>query len=188
MSIGIFPLAGKPVHKGHWAIIQRALRENDNVLIFASKADRKRPGEVCIKGSDMEKIWKECLIPNLPGNAKVMFVSNPVRSTYEYLDFYNAQVPVKLYVGKEDSKNRFSYSMLEKYLKDTVNLIEVVTTERITSGTELRSLLASGKRNEFINLLPEIDEENKDRIWDVLQTNVIEHIIRKNIRKNLKVF
>ena len=85
MKIGLIPMAAKPYHAGHHALVEAAAGQNDEVLLYVSLSDRKRKGEVPILGADMQKIWKEEIEKILPGNVTAVYGGVPVRSVYEVL-------------------------------------------------------------------------------------------------------
>ena len=85
MKIGLVPMAAKPYHAGHHALVTAAAGENDEVILYVSLSDRKRKGEVPIYGSDMQTIWKEEIEKVLPGNVTPIYGGVPVRSVYEVL-------------------------------------------------------------------------------------------------------
>ena len=53
-TIGLVPMSAKPYHTGHDGLVRIAASENDEVLLFVSISDRKRPGEMPLLGSDMK--------------------------------------------------------------------------------------------------------------------------------------
>ena len=66
MKIGLIPMAAKPYHAGHHALVTAAAGENDEVILYISLSDRKRKGEVPIYGADMQTVWKEEIEKILP--------------------------------------------------------------------------------------------------------------------------
>ena len=89
MNIGLFPLAAKPYHAGHHAMVEAAASENDKVILFVSTSDRKRKGEFPILGADMTRVWKEEIEKILPGNVEVRYGGSPVRNVYAELEAAN---------------------------------------------------------------------------------------------------
>jgi hypothetical protein len=85
MKIGLIPMAAKPYHAGHHALVEAAAGENDEVLLYISLSDRKRKGEVPISGADMQVVWKEEIEKILPGNVVPVYGGVPVRSVYNVL-------------------------------------------------------------------------------------------------------
>lgn len=177
MRIGLVPLSGKPVHAGHVGLIKIASRENDHVLLFVSLSDRKRPGEVTILGSDMEKIWKGHIEPTLPGNVSITYTSggSPVRYVYETIGKANEEGSEDTYViysDPVDIEHNYPERNLEKYAGDLyakgrIILEPIQRTETVdVSGTKMRAWLASGDKESFVSHLPPgIDG---DAVWDTL--------------------
>ena len=89
MKIGLFPLAAKPYHAGHHAMVEKAAAENDKVILFVSTSDRKRKGEFPILGDDMSRVWKEEIEKILPGHVEVRYGGSPVRNVYAELETAN---------------------------------------------------------------------------------------------------
>ena len=194
VSIGVVPMAVKPLHKGHWAVIEQASRENDKVFLIVSAKSRESGG-VEISGSDMIKIWKRYLEPILPENVDISYSGEPVGDTRGAIRAYanDPEVSFKLYAG-EDDRDRFDPASLEKYYPVQyaagrifpvfVKNVLMPDGERI-SGTYMRDLLSKGDKEEFKSLLPEnLDDDSKDSIWNVLykKSNLSESMLRLMIR------
>lgn len=195
VSIGVVPMAVKPLHKGHWAIIEQAASENDKVFLIVSAKSRESGG-VEISGSDMIKIWKRYLEPILPANVDISYSGEPVGDTRGAIRAYanDPEVSFKLYAG-EDDRDRFDPASLEKYypVQYAAGRIEPVFVKNVTlpgggriSGTYMRDLLAQGKKEEFESLLPdELDDGAKESIWSMLfkESSINESILRMVIRE-----
>lgn len=170
-------MSAKPLHIGHWAMIERAATENDVVRLFVSTSDRARPGELPILGADMLAIWKRYLVKRLPKNVKPTFGGIPVKQTYEALDALSDRADVtkvRIYAGREDLSVRFTEKSLLRYATGLYEAgkIELVETPRTTSGTHMRGLIAAGKQAEFEELLPPVPEADKHAIWALLSSRV----------------
>ncbi|NBW09584.1 MAG: hypothetical protein EBR82_16320, partial [Caulobacteraceae bacterium] len=83
-------MAGKPFHAGHYGLVEIAAKENDEVQIFVSTADRIRPGELPIYGADMLRVWKRFLEPIMPSNAVVKYCDAPVKELFKELEAADA--------------------------------------------------------------------------------------------------
>jgi len=198
VSIGVVPMAVKPLHKGHWAIIEKAASENDKVFLIVSAKSRESGG-IEISGSDMIKIWKRYLEPILPQNVDISYSGEPVGDTRGVIRLYtnDPEVSFKLYAG-EDDKDRFDPASLEKYYpaQYAAGRIEPVFVKNVLlpdggriSGTYMRGLLAQGKREEFESLLPDnLEDEAKGAIWEMLYKKeaIKESSIRYFIRESLR--
>jgi hypothetical protein len=191
-------MAVKPLHKGHWAIIEQAARDNDKVFLIVSAKSRESGG-VEISGSDMIKIWKRYLEPILPQNVDISYSGEPVGDTRGAIRAYanDPEVSFRLYAG-EDDKARFDPASLEKYypIQYASGRIEPVFVKNVElpgggriSGTYMRELLANGDEGNFKSLLPDnLDDQSKDSIWKTLYRPqmISESSIRYFIRESLR--
>lgn len=175
--ISLIPISGKPVHHAHWKLIEMAANENDLCIPVISLADRKRPGEFPINGSDMAKIWKECLIEHLPTNCKAVFTKDgsPVKVIYALLgesERSNINECYVIYSGPDDMNKNFRQENLFKYYpkligeqKIKLNPVDRKNLAEI-SGTKMREFLKNNNKEEFLNNLPGVP--NKEKMWDIL--------------------
>lgn len=183
-SIGLIPIAGKPLHIGHWKLIERASKENDRVIVYTTDTDRAKKGEFPIKGSDFIKLWSDIFIPALPKNVKVKFVDSPVRSVMHEIGWFEqiatqdkAEVPtVRLYSDKDDVDSNFKDEDLKKYpAMLAAGKIEKVGVERSStvnvSGTKMREFLQNGDKASFMEHLPPVSQADKETIWTTLMKN-----------------
>ena len=160
----------KPLHAGHWNLIERASRENERVDVLVSTADRKG-----IKGEDMVEVWERFLIPRLPANVAVTFVKNPIRHLYTILGEASQGGSIDTFVvysDPDDIRDRFPMDSQLKYFGPLVKRGQVAfeAVERLgetdISGTQMRTFLERGMRDEFMSFLPEgIDALG---VWNVL--------------------
>ena len=184
-TLGLIPIAGKPLHIGHWKLIEKAAGENDRVVVYTSTSDRIKKGEFPIKGDDFVRFWTDYFVPALPKNVRVKFVESPVRSVMHELGWLEqtmtqdqARVPtVKLYSDKEDVESNFKDEDLKKYPSLlAAGKVHKVGVDRSTtvnvSGTKMREFLAQGNREEFFKYLPPIPDAQKEEIWSTLTANV----------------
>jgi len=180
-SIALLPIAGKPLHIGHWKLIERAANENDNVVVYTSTIDRMRKGEFPIYGDDFVQIWSDMFIPSLPKNVKVKFVDSPLRAVMHEIGWFEqrlsqdaASVPViNLYSDKEDVETNFKQEDLNKYpelLKaNKINKVGVERTSTVNvSGTKMREFLQNNDKASFIKYLPPVSTKDKEQIWNIL--------------------
>ena len=184
-TIGLIPIAGKPLHIGHWKLIERAAAECDRVIVYTTSKDRAEKGQVPISGADFVYFWHDFFIPALPKNVKVRFVDSPVRAVLHELSWFeqsatkdSEDVPtVKLYSDVSDVDANFPDADLGKFptLKST-DKIQKVGVERSStvniSGTKMREFLQSGDMASFIKNLPPIPQNQKKEIWTTLMKNV----------------
>ena len=194
MKIGLVPMAGKPVHAGHWGLIQIAANENDSVKVFASTGDRD-----FIRGVDMMQVWQDYLIPALPGNVEVVFVPVPVKSVYDELQAGESSRSKDTYVIYSDEEDILKYKdeSLKKNApnlrkKKQIELRGVSRTETVNvSGTKMREYLAAGDFKAFAKFLPAAVRQHAKEIVNILTSkpankkNVKEAILRRYIAELL---
>jgi phosphopantetheine adenylyltransferase len=183
MKIGIIGGSMKPVTRGHWALIQRASKENDRVFLYVSTTDRgsNNNEDILIKGSDMKEVWERYLKINLPVNVELRLIeekgssNSPIRKIYELLGEANEKGSVDhftVYSDPTDIAARFGLEKQKKYFYDLLRHGQVVfqaverTGDNDVSATQMRQLLKHGMRESFISLLPEGVDGNG--IWELL--------------------
>lgn len=173
-SVGLIPISGKPLHLGHWDLIELSSKQNDKVIVFLSTKDRNRSGEVKISGNLTTEIMKDYYEKILPPNVVVRYVESPVQELFyelrwlEQLVFQDNFGPlqINLYSDSEDVHNNFPSDRLEKYCpnlqKRYVSKIGVprsMTTN--ISGTEMRRFIQNRDTLLFQRFLPPLDKYDK---------------------------
>lgn len=162
-KIGIVPISGKPYHAGHDGLVRLAASENDEVHLYVSLSDRKRPGELPITGAAMEKIWKLQIEPSLPDNVIVTYGGSPIANTFDDIgeaSEADSDDVYLIYSDPIDAEKNFSDKLLEKYaaslfLKGNVSTRPVQRTSTVNvSGTKMRSFMAKGDKKSFLKFMP----------------------------------
>ena len=189
--IALVPMSGKPVHAGHWGLIEIASSECDEVHLFVSTSDRTRRGEMTIRGEDMKRIWDEFLEPALPSNVIVTYGGSPVQHVYEDLEGAEAagdeESVFVIYSDSEDilkytdeSLGRSAPTLLDN---GQIELRGVDRNETVNvSGTKMRALLAAGNVKQFAKLLPPTARRNAAEIIDILRGNQLgETLLREYV-------
>lgn len=199
ISIGVIPMAVKPIHDGHWQMIQEAAAENDKVFLIVSVKGRSSDG-VEIRGQDMLRIWKEFLSAILPANVEISYSKSPIVDAMGVVKFYEDTpgITFTMYSGEKDA-GRFSDEVFKAKFprrwgagEISKKIIPLFTAQDGSelSGTRMRSLIQSGDQNTFVDMLPtELSDESKKRIWNILykekSSMLSESILRALIRANL---
>jgi hypothetical protein len=183
-KIGLVPMAAKPYHAGHHALVEKAARENDQVKLFISVTDRARSGEAIIRGEDMVSVWQNYLEPLLPSNVVPMYVSNPVREVYKSLeaaeDYGDPDIFYMVYSDPSDTASNYPEAYRQKYFPQIYNSGNVqfaaecdgpgctrgVGTPDI-SGTKMREYLEKGDFKAFSANMPA--GANAKAIYDILR-------------------
>lgn len=192
-TLALIPIAGKPLHIGHWKLIEKAANENDRVIVYTSSSDRIKKGEFPIKGDDFVKLWSDVFIPALPKNVKVKFVDSPVRAVMHELGWLEqrltqdaaAMPTVSLYSDKDDVETNFKDEDLKKYPSLlAANKIKKVGVERTStvnvSGTKMREFLLNNDKESFLKNLPPVSNKDKEEIWNTLMANKPEPVSEAN--------
>jgi hypothetical protein len=182
--IGLIPIAGKPLHIGHWKLIDRASAECDRVIVYTTSKDRAGKGQFPISGSDFVYFWNDFFIPALPKNVKVRFVDSPVRAVMHELGWFEQAVvkdseespTIRLYSDNSDVETNFPDSDLNKFptLKSAGKMQKVGVERSSTvniSGTKMREFLQNGDMDSFIKYLPPIPMNQKKEIWTTIMKN-----------------
>lgn len=174
--IALVPMAAKPYHAGHDGLVRIASKENDEVHLFVSTSDRKRPGELPIYGADMKRIWDEFLEPSLPSNVVVTYGGSPVGHLYEDLEAGESEGTDDVFVIYSDKEDILKYTedSLTRaaptlYESGQIELRGVDRNETVNvSGTAMRNLISQGKVDEFVELLPPAVQKNGRKIYNIL--------------------
>jgi len=189
-TIGFFPGAFKPPHKGHFDTAKQAATNNDAAVIFVSKIDRDN-----ISSDDSMFVW-ETYKQYLPKNLYVFSVQgSPVLTIYQITDILNngaftptprapAPLPaateiadllkrftppysVNLYASQEDTERFKSFYGPSKEIFQGKNVqnISMKDVSRLASATNARAALSKKDSKGFYSLLPHIAEQSKEVIF-----------------------
>lgn len=191
ISVALLPLSAKPLHSGHFSLIQMAAQENDSVILFVSLSDRERPNETIIRGSDMALIWKNHLSNIMPANVNVVYLvdESPIKRIYKVLGSVDPFGNDKfiIYGDPDDISINFSESAIKKYLNDfhgngRLEFRKIPRTHTVDiSGTKMRQWLEDGNMSDFIKHLP--PGVDTLAIWQILrkrfESNVLSSFIQQ---------
>ncbi len=176
--IGLVPMAGKPIHDGHWSLINYAADKCDKVYVFASNKDRERSGEIPIKGNTMWKIWDETLKPALPSNVELISSPAPIGDVFKLLSEVPEGTNLEIFTG-EDDKDNYPEKRLKIYKDKGVNVsVKAINRSDASktvniSGTKMREFLRDNKKEEFIKYLPkDISLNDKNQYWNLLRNDI----------------
>ena len=195
MKIALVPMAAKPYHAGHDGLVRIASNENDEVHLFVSTSDRKRPGELPILGSTMQQIWVNFIEPTLPQNVIVYYGGTPVSKVYKELENAESSGSKDEYTVYSDVEDILKYSdeKLEKSAPIMFSNGQIMTrgisrSETVqVSGTQMRKFLKDGDEESFILLLPSEVQRHGKSIYNMLKNDFIsESLIRKYVKTLLE--
>lgn len=197
MRIGLIPMAAKPYHAGHHALVTMAAGENDEVRLFVSTSDRKRKGEMPLLGADMLRVWKGHLEGIMPSNVTIDYGGSPVQKVYVTLgdaEAAGSSDTFTVYSDPQDTAINYPEKNREKYFPGLYAAGQVVfaaeeNPERFTrgegtpdvSGTKMRAAIASGDVETFRRGMPPgVDADN---VLDILRPKALgEALLRAYIR------
>tara|TARA_B100000131_G_scaffold102069_1_gene99050 strand:- start:2925 stop:3542 length:618 start_codon:yes stop_codon:yes gene_type:complete len=204
MRIGLVPMAAKPYHAGHHALVETAARENEEVLLYVSTSDRKRKGELPIHGADMQNIWTNQIEAILPGNVTPVYGGSPVRKVYDVLIDANEKAlqgnlehVYTVYSDPTDTARNYSPASIQKYFPEAhaagaVKFAAEENPEAFTrgvgtpdvSGTSVREAIQCGDFETFESSMPKgIDTRAVyDQLCPVKSENYLRAYITEIIR------
>lgn len=113
--IGIVPMAAKPLHAGHWNIVEKAAENCDIVYLIVSGKPRTS-GNITITGEQMGEIWMKILKRYLPSNVVLSFSSTPISSTTGVISKFVNEPNVVFYVysGEPDAARGEDVQIMSK--------------------------------------------------------------------------
>ena len=174
-TIGLVPGGMKPFHAGHNFILQEAIRECDEVILFTTVKDRG-----AIKGENMKKAWLDLIQPLLPGLDAVTFVKSPVGAVYLYLE--DEGVPeneYRIYGGVEEvnrfrpeylTKNYPDLTIVQPAAEDPSRYDRATATGVPVSGTKARKAIEAGNFQLFKSYLPDFLKPHAREYLDILMS------------------
>ena len=198
MKIGLIPVSAKPYHAGHDGLVRLAANECDSVQIFVSLTDRKRPGELVIRGKDMETLWKNYIEQSLPGNVLppvYCYSKSPIQKMMEFLQKAEAEGSDDTFVIYSDKDDILTYTdaILMKYMPTLFASGQVVRrgvdrNETVNvSGTKMREFLSAGDVENFSKFLPSALQPHAQEIYDLFSDqHVNENLIKKYVKSMVR--
>lgn len=182
ITIGLVPMASRPYHAGHDALIRIASEENNRVIVYVSTTDREN-----VSGEAMTKVWKNMIEPTLPSNVEIVYGGSPVGNAFKVMGDADQAGSVDTYTIYSDTEDANRFDALHKYAGNMVanGQIKLRAVERPStvnvSGTQMRQWLASGDQSNFIAHLPRgIDGE---AVWSLLKSSTPTKQIPKKNKK-----
>lgn len=192
-KIAVIPMAAKPFHRGHQALLDAAEADgNELILVYVSTSGRDE-----IDSSDMVPLWKNYYLPAIQstyGNkVAIRFTKGlspmfELRSSISNMIRQSDETTVTLYGDPDDAQERVDNIINNE--KNTIDLRGRVFAGAVPrelsggiSGTKMREFLASGDRLQFIQNLPDfLSDESKAAVWDSLSRNFA--VQKENLLKN----
>lgn len=191
ISIGIFVVAGKPVHAGHWQMIDIIRKECDEALIITSSAGRDE-----LAAGVMIDAWKAVLEPqfhkDFPNATLIITSESPLDLAINKMrDLKNVVNRFVFYSDPEDLAGKYAPDKLRDRIKDPVAIeklqqVAIPRTETVQiSGTRMREFIKNDDRESFDHFVPQaLSPEMKDNYWKIVrgeQVNITDGVKRKSV-------
>jgi hypothetical protein len=185
-TVAIYGGGFKPPTKGHFTVAKQTLEqfpEIDELKIFVGGG--VRDGITQDESIQIWDIYKNYLSPKVDVEASVA----PVKSVLGYAK-ENPDTKVYWILGARDGdegdladiKNRTK--SLDKY----PNLeVKVITTSGGVSGTKTRQAVRDNNKEQFFHLIPDVSEEEKQQIWDLVSP-VIKEGFMEDVKTKFQKF
>ena len=178
MIIGLVPGAMKPYHAGHHFLVEKALSECDQVIIFTTSKDRGQ-----ISGMAMQAVWTQVIIPLIDPKVQVSFVSSPVGEVFNILEKENeapTAVTYRLYGGTEDLA-RFPGTYIKRKFPNVADrFVNVAESESgdylrgvgespMVKGEWIRKAMNTGNIEKFKSMMPVFLRSSANQIFNMLR-------------------
>ena len=184
-KIAVIPMAAKPFHKGHQALLDAAEADgNELILVYVSTGGRDE-----LSSSAMVPLWKKYYLPAIQetygDKVAIRFVKGispmfELRSAVANLVRQSDDTVVTLYGDPEDAAQRVdSIINNEKNTSDMTGRVVAGQVPRELSGgisgTKMREFLSNGERDQFIQNLPDfLSDEARLAVWDSLSSGPVQ--------------
>lgn len=174
-GIGVIPLAGRPLHAGHWSLIENAAKESKTVYLFVSNKSRG-DGSVRIEHRHMLKVWKDVLMKHLPKNVVLRFSESPLYDSQIFVrNHLTSDHRFTFYGDETDVKERWNEEKLASIFHDQASSGKVLTrgfkrSETVdVSGTQMRKWFEERNYNMFLSHLPLVlNDDERKRYMEIL--------------------
>lgn len=195
-KIAVIPMAAKPFHRGHQALLDAAEADgNELILVYVSTGGRDE-----ISSSDMVPLWKNYYLPAIQetygDKVAIRFTKGispmyELRSAISNLVRQSEETVVTLYGDPEDAARRVDDIINNE--KNVVDLTRKVVAGSVPressggiSGTKMREFLSTGQREQFMKNLPDfLNEDSKLAIWNSLSKSKVsqsENLLKSYVR------
>ena len=174
-TVAIYGGGFKPPTKGHFTVAQEALKELpdiDELKIFVGQG--VRDGITQDESIRIWDIYKNYLSPKVDVEASVA----PVKSVLGYAK-ENPDTKVYWILGARDGDegDLADIENRTKSLSKYPNLeVKVITTSGGVSGTKTRQAIRDNNKEQFLHMIPDVNDTEKEEIWDMVSPIIKEEI------------
>jgi hypothetical protein len=167
----------KPPTKGHFNVVQKAAEQNpeiDDFIIYIGGGVRDS-----ITQGESIQIW-DLYKKYLPMKVRVEPVKSPIGDILRYAKEHLDETVLWVIGARENNPEDFAdiasrTRTMEKY----PNLqLRIIQTQGGVSGTAARKAIQTNNKEQFFNLIPDIEE--KEQVWGIVSNLVNEGITDKN--------
>jgi protein-arginine kinase activator protein McsA len=176
--VAIYGGGFKPPTKGHFSVVEKTLEdfpEIDELKVFVGSG--VRDGITQDQSIKIWDIYTKYLTPKIDIQSSIA----PVKSIFDYSKEHPEEKIYWILGVREDNEDDLKdlenrTKSLEKY--PNIEVKAIITADGV-SGTKARAALLSGNKEEFFKLIPDIADEEKEQIWDLLTPVVKEEEINE---------
>jgi len=195
-TLGVYVVAGKPIHEGHWQMIEKASRECDEALIVTSVAGRDE-----MQAGVMVKAWKRVLFSQFeidyPNARLIITDKSPFIIAIE--EMKKAKDDFDKLIFYSDDNEAIKYSKNIPRLLGDPEIVSKFTLRGISrsetiqiSGTKMREFLKLDDKDSFDAYAPRtLSQKMKDKYWSILKNpesiqdskNVMKMLVNESRKK-----
>lgn len=185
-TVAIYGGGFKPPTKGHFHVVEKALEqypEIDELKIFVGGG--VRDGITQDESLQIWDIYKKHISDIIDVEPSVA----PVKSVLGYAK-ENPDIKVYWILGAREGDEDDLKDIEErtKSLSKYPNIeVKVITTAGGVSGTKTRAAIKSDNKEQFFHLIPDVSDEEKEQIWDIVSPVIKENLIT-DIKSKIKKF
>ena len=181
ITVAIYGGGFKPPTKGHFAVVKKTLEdfpEIDELKIFVGGG--VRDGITQDESIKIWEIYKNYLSPKVDIEPSVA----PVKSVLGYAkDHPEEKVYWILGAREGDEDDLKDIESRTRSVEKYPNIeVKVITTSGGVSGTKTRAAIKSGNKEQFFHLIPDVSEEEKNQIWDMVIP-----VIKEGFMEDIKI-
>ena len=167
----------KPPTKGHFNVVKQATEQNpeiDDFIIYIGGGTRDN-----ITQGESIQIW-DIYKKYLPLKVRIEPVKSPVGDILRYAKEHPEETVLWVIgVRKNNPKDWSDISARTKTLNKYPNIqLRIIQTQGGVSGTAARKAVEDNDKEQFFNLIPDIEE--KEQVWDIVSGMVNEGLSEKH--------
>jgi nicotinamide mononucleotide adenylyltransferase len=167
----------KPPTKGHFNVVKQATEQNpeiDDFIIYIGGGTRDN-----ITQGESIQIW-DIYKKYLPLKVRIEPVKSPVGDILRYAKEHPEETVLWVIGARENNPEDWSdISARTRTLDKYPNIqLRVIQTQGGVSGTAARKAVKDNDKEQFFNLIPDIEE--KEQVWDIVSGMVNEGLSEKH--------